>query len=152
MSAHSAQYFLIFVFLFFKALKFCLADAKLWEQIQITAAVYINGNMCASELTCNHLRKAIKSIKSTEEAPPFQEEQNADPLDVGPPRPGGAEGCWGGGGLRWSCMAALSPCIFDIWPKPRDGMKERAGKGEEDKKRSVCLFRVWLNIQRVQMK
>lgn len=32
----------------------------------------------------------------------------------------------GGGGAHWPCMAALSLCLFDIWPKCTARMKGQA--------------------------
>lgn len=43
------------------------------------------------------------------------------------------------GGLRWLCMAALSLCLFDIWPECTARMKEQAPKKEREWKESERL-------------
>lgn len=62
----------------------------------------------------------ILNMKSEDKAVLFVE-WSAARLDATHLRPGGAEGSAGGGGLRWPCMAALSLCLFDIWPKQGPG-------------------------------
>lgn len=60
----------------------------------------------------------------------------------------------GGRELYRSCMAALSPGLFDIWPeraaRMKDREREKKKKNMEERERKakwVCLFHVWLDIQ-----
>lgn len=60
-------------------------------------------------------------------------------------------GVGGGSGLHWPRMAALSLCLFDIWPERTARMKERAQKKTEwkDSERlgGCVYFMFGLNIQ-----
>ncbi len=48
-----------------------------------------------------------------------------------------------GAGIRWLCMAALSLCLFDMWPERRAGMKEGAQKKtewKESERQGGCVY------------
>ena len=42
--------------------------------------------------------------------------------------------------MRWLCMAALSLCLFDIWPEHRARMKRTGSQWRESERRDGCVF------------
>lgn len=61
------------------------------------------------------------------------------PLDVEASARWRWRACGGVQGYAGHAWQPLSPCIFDIWPKPRDWMKEQAGKKSKIKS-GVCVY------------